>query len=88
MIVRISDNFQYTAADYNYTPSVASQSEYGSQYGANFVHAFADPKQEIFADPKQAFLAGPLLPLVASAVVVCILSVCLMRPVISLFKYH
>ena len=75
VIVRISENFQYTAADYNYTPSVASKSEYGSQYGANFIHAFANPKQEFLADPRQAaILAGPLIPLVATAVVVSILS--------------
>ena len=55
----ISKNFQYTATDYNYTPSVASPSAL-SQYGANFNHAFANPKQEdVLADP-----------LVASALVV------------------
>ena len=51
MIVRIPETFQYTASDYNYTPSVASPSAL-SQYGANFNHAFANPKQEdILADP-------------------------------------
>ena len=86
VIVSISENFQYTAADYNYTPSVASKSEYGSEYGANFIHAFANPKQEFFADPRQAaILAGPLIPLVATAVVVSILSAWLMKPVKSLW---
>ena len=64
MIVRIPETFQYTASDYNYTPSVASPSAL-SQYGANFNHAFANPKQEdILADP-----------LVASALVVSTYSV-------------
>ena len=28
-----------------------SQSGYGSQYGANFNHAFADPRQDLLSDP-------------------------------------